>query len=386
MNRTLIIAASALLALAACDNEQQFHIDGSISEAEGKTLYFEATALDGIRMLDSVKLDKKGAFSFSHKRPDGPDFFRLRIGSQAINLGIDSTETVTIKAQLPTMATAYTVSGSYTCEKIKELANGQIALQQQISRLSAQQLPIGILRDSINHLVDDYKQHIRENYIYTAPGTAFAYYALFQRINGTQIFNPESDREDNRCYGAVATSWNMLYHHSLRTTNLVNLTRRGQRLLHQQERRQQPLQIPEEIIHEVTLLDLALPDMYGHTHRLTDLKGKVVLLDFTVYQNEASPARNMALRELYDAYRAQGLEIYQVSFDADEHFWKTSADNLPWLCLRDTEGSSAATYHVTSLPTYFLIDRSNSLYKRNTDIKDMSALRSEIEKLLKAEG
>ncbi len=382
MKKRLLIAASALFVLAACEDHPQFSINGSITGAEDQMLYFEGNTLEGIRSLDSVKLDKQGRFSFSHQRPDGPDFYRLRIGAQIINLGIDSTEHVTVNAQLPTMATAYTISGSATSEKIKELANAQMALQQQINSLTAQQLPIGLLRDSVDHLVQQYKRQIREKYIYSEPRTGSAYYALFQRINGTFLFNPDADRDDNRCYGAVATSWNMAYPHSLRTISLVNATRRGQRILHEQERRRNQF-IPDELVHEVTLLDLALPDMRGKLHRLTDLKGKVVLLDFTLYQNEASPARNMALRELYDAYCGDGFEIYQVSLDADEHFWKTSADNLPWLCLRDAGQQSALTYHVTSLPTYFLIDRSNSLYKRSSDIKDFAALRSEIEQLLK---
>ena len=57
------------------------------------------------------------------------------------------------------------------------------------------------------------------------------------------------------------------------------------------------------------------------------------------------------LRDLYDKYAAQGFEIYQVSLDADEHYWKTTADNLPWICVRDGNGiysSIAASYNAVS--------------------------------------
>lgn len=388
MKKHVIIAATSLvLALAACEKGgEQFQVKGEIAEAADKVLYFESAALDGIHVLDSVKLDKRGAFAFKHKRPDGPDFYRLRIGGQVINLGIDSTEVVTVKGALPSLATGYTVSGSVESEKIKELSAKQMALQEQIRQLAAQirqlvarQLPIGDFRDSVDRVVSEYKQQICRDYIYSNPRSAAAYYALFQRINGGQLFNPESSREDVRAFGAVATSWDMYYPHSLRTVNLHNIAMRGMK----STRKPVSTPIPEELVQEVTLLDLALPDLRGNTRRLTDLKGKVVLLDFTVYQNQASPARNIALRELYGKYAAQGLEIYQVSFDGDEHFWKTSADNLPWICVRDAEGSSAMTYRVTGLPTYFLIDRGNGLYKRNSDIKDADQLEAEIEKLLK---
>ena len=118
MKKHVIIAATSLvLALAACEKGgEQFQVKGEIAEAADKVLYFESAALDGIHVLDSVKLDKRGAFAFKHKRPDGPDFYRLRIGGQVINLGIDSTEVVTVKGALPSLATGYTVSGSVESE------------------------------------------------------------------------------------------------------------------------------------------------------------------------------------------------------------------------------------------------------------------------------
>ena len=381
MKKHIVIAASSLvLALAACEERgEQFQVKGEIAEAVDKVLYFESAALDGIHVLDSVKLDKQGAFAFQHKRPDGPDFYRLRIGGQVINLGIDSTEVVTVKGTLPSLATGYTVSGSVESEKIKELSAKQVALQEQIRQLAARQLPIGDYRDSVDRMVNTYKQQICRDYIYENPRSGYAYYALFQRINGGLLFNPESSREDVRAFGAVATSWDMYYPHSLRTVNLHNIAVRGMK----NTRKPVSTPIPEELVREVTLLDLELPDLRGNIRRLTDLKGKVVLLDFTVYKNQESPARNIAMRELYNKYAAQGLEVYQVSYDTDEHFWKTSADNLPWICVRDAEGASALTYRVSNLPTYFLIDRGNGLYKRNSDIQDAAQLEAEIVKLLK---
>lgn len=372
-------AISLALALAACEEKgEQFQVKGEISKAESKTLYFESAALDGIKVLDSIKLDKNGGFDFKYKRPDGPDFYRLRIEQQVVNLSIDSTETVTIKGSMPSLATNYTVEGSTESAKIKELSTMQMDLQKQIRQLAARQLPIGDFRDSVDRMVSSYKLQVCKEYIYNTPRSSSAYYALFQRINGTPLFNPENSREDVRAFAAVATSWDMFYPHSLRAINLHNIAMRGMK----NTRKPVTTPIPEELVREVTLLDLSLPDMRGTNHTLTDLKGKVVLLDFTVYQNQASSARNIALRELYNTYAQQGFEIYQVSFDTDEHFWKTSADNLPWICVRDTEGTSSITYRVTDLPTYFLIDRSNGLYKRSSDIKDIDQLKKEIEALL----
>ena len=73
-----------------------------------------------------------------------------------------------------------------------------------------------------------------------------------------------------------------------------------------------PLDIPADKIQEASIIDIPLMDIKGTVRHLTDLKGKVVLIDFTAYGSAESGARNLLLREIYDKYASQGLEIYQV--------------------------------------------------------------------------
>ena len=115
---------------------------------------------------------------------------------------------------------------------------------------------------------------------------------------------------------------------------------------------------------------------------LTDLKGQVVLLDFHIFALEDSPARIIMLRELYNKYHAQGLEVYQVSLDPDEHFWKQQTEALPWISVRDADGVGSQRlmlYNVQAVPDFFLIDRGNNIVSRAATIKDLEA---EIKKLL----
>ena len=136
------------------------------------------------------------------------------------------------------------------------------------------------------------------------------------------------------------------------------------------------LDIPQEVIQETGVIDISLRDMKGDMRKLTDLKGKAVILDFTIYQTAVSATHNYLLLDLYKKYADQGLEIYQVSLDADEHYWKTTADNLPWICVRDANGiysSVAASYNVKTVPTLFLINKNNELSARGETIKDLEA-------------
>ena len=158
----------------------------------------------------------------------------------------------------------------------------------------------------------------------------------------------------------------------LRSRNLYNMVIKGMK--NTRTPRQQTMEIPEDKIKEASIIDIQLKDLKGNTRSLTDLKGKVVLIDFTVYNNAMSAAHNLALRELYNKYASQGFEIYQISLDGDEHFWKTSADNLPWVCVRDANGaysSYISLYNVTNLPSVFLVNRNNELSARGENIKDL---------------
>ena len=131
---------------------------------------------------------------------------------------------------------------------------------------------------------------------------------------------------------------------------------------------------PQITVQETGVIDIPLRDIEGTTRHLTELKGKVVIIDFTIYQSAVSASHNYMLRDLYDKYASQGLEIYQVSLDADEHYWKTTAANLPWICVRDGNGiysSYATAYNIQNLPTLFLMNRTNELVARSETIKDL---------------
>ena len=369
----------AALFLASC-TEKKFHLSGNIDNANDSLLYFENMSLNGPVTVDSVKLGKDGSFSFDEKAPENPEFYRLRIANQIINIAVDSTENITIKASYPTMSSQYDVKGSSECDKIKELALMQMNLQTQINALiNNPNIPYQAEGDSIQRLLNAYKNTVKLQYIYKEPMRAYAYYALFQTIYvGNQtalIFDPRSRKEDVQVFAAVATSWDTYYPGSERGKNLHNIAIEGLKNVRiiQAERNQT---IDANKVNTSGIIEVALPDNKGNIRKLTSLKGKVVLLDFHAFASKGSTARIMMLRELYNKYHAQGLEIYQVSLDPDKHFWKESVSALPWICVHDENGANsafAAQYNVQTIPTFFLIDRQNVLQKRDAQISDIDA-------------
>ena len=376
--KKIFFMALAAIALGACNSEPKFKVEGEVSGADGKMLYLEASALEGIVPLDSVKLEGDGSFHFKQVRPVSPEFYRLRVDDKVINFSVDSTETVLVKAPYTDFDTAYTVEGSPNSSKIKDLTLKQMKLQDNVNALlqSVQAHKIGadVFEDSLASLLKNYKDEVKISYIFAAPNTAAAYFALFQKLNNYLIFDPLNNKEDIKCFAAVATSLNNYYPDADRSKNLYNIVIKGMK--NTRTPQQKVVEIPEEAISETGIIDINLRDMKGNTRKLSELKGKAVIVDFTVYQSAVSATHNYMLRDLYDKYAAQGLEIYQVSLDADEHYWKTTADNLPWICVRDGNGiysSIAASYNVKNVPSVFLVNKNNELSARGESIKDLEA-------------
>ncbi len=378
---TMTAVAAVAISFCACGKEK-FHINGNITNANEKTLYFENMSLDGVVIVDSVKLNEEGAFSFAEERPEAPEFYRLRIENQIINLSVDSTEAITVKAAYPTMAVQYTVEGSENCNKIKELSLRQIGLQQQVMAIQENAtMGYEATADSINRVVERYKDDIKRNYIFKEPMKAYAYFALFQALGNQLIFNPRANKDDIKVFAAVATSWDSYYPNAVRGQNLHNIAIEGMKNQRIVDRRNN-MQIDASKVNVTNIIDIALPDNKGITRKLTDLTGKVVLLDFHVFATKESPARIMKLREVYDKYHAQGLEIFQVSLDPDEHFWKQQTAALPWVSVRDPQGIESELmlqYNIQAIPTFFLVNRNNVLHKRDAQMKDLD---KEIQSLL----
>ena len=384
MNNIFKVAAVILAAMtaASCSNNK-FNVEGQIANASDSVLYFENVGLEGIQVLDSVKLGGDGNFAFRGDPTEAPEFYRLRIADQIINVSIDSTETVQIKAEYPGMAANYTVSGSDNCEKIRELTMKQMDLQAKAIAIQQNTaLGVKVIGDSIQSLINIYKDDVMKNYIYKEPNKAYAYFALFQTIGQWLIFNPRTEKEDIRAFAAVATSWDTYYPHAERGQNLHNIAIEGMKNQRIVAAQNQDIELDASKVSEAGVLDIALTDNKGQMRHLTDLKGQVVLLDFHVFAMDESPARILMLRELYNKYHAQGFEVYQVSLDPDEHFWKQQTAALPWVSVRDADGVNSQRlmlYNVLSIPDFFLIDRGNNIVTRAANIKDLEA---EIKKLL----
>ena len=363
----------------ACKKNAEFTVKGVVSDAAGEVMYLENVGVSSVTRMDSVKLTSAGEFQFKQPRPAYPDFYRLRLNNQLINFSVDSTETISLVADAETFATSYTIEGSEDAKAIKQITLAQVDANQVIQRLR-KEYEEGLLADTlyaseIKKASAAYKE-VALKYIYSAPMSAAAYFALFQQIDGMLFFDLY-DAADSKAYGAVATSLDRVYPESPRAKHLHNLALQSIKVIRSKNQKSAPSELANVKTNEVGFMDIELPGLKGESVKLSEVAaGKPTLICFTAYSLEWSPALNMALADFYAKYHKQGLEIYQISLDDDSHFWKNAASNLPWVCVRDPQSvysQVAALYFVRQLPAFFLLDSKGTLVQRIEEPKQLEA-------------
>lgn len=355
MKNQLSLIFVGFIVLVGCTKQPTFTISGTLTNADDKTIYLEHTALLGTTIVDSCHIDTDGNYSLEAPAPTYPDFYRLRVGSRSLPLAIDSTEHVQVSASLDSLPYTLNINGS------------EVSAQMAQLRASARTATREVLREQTQKI------------ILANPRSLVAYYALFLKQNGLPIWDM-ADPSDRRLYQAVATSYNLWMPEYNRTKALYNQVleyMQAERSLRSQLAAQQLIADSEN-----AFLDITLPDAKGQMQSLSQYRGKVIVLDFSSTEMEQYVAYNFELRELYNQYHKQGLEIYSVGIERNLLAWEEATENLPWLTVRalDNEITEVLTrYNVQSLPTLFLFDKEGNVQGRYTDF---TALEADINKYL----
>lgn len=356
-----------LLMVAGCSKrEEQFRVEGTISESEGQTLYLEYQGLAGTELLDSTVLQRKGSYRFEVPLPEYPDFYRLRLGKQVIPFAVDTLpSTTTINGDSRNFATTYSVEGNLPSSQIREvwlaLLDANVGLAKLEGAMKEHPELYVAQRDSI---FDRYKE-VARRYIYSNPQSAVAYFALFQQVDGNLVFNPY-DKTDSKAFAAIANSYHTFQPENPRTKHLYDLALRSIAVVRQQERDSVPEvrdtdRLKAAGVKETAFIDFTLPDTKGREVRLSSLvEERNVLLAFSTMEANWSANFNRVLLELYNQYASREVQIVQVGLDSDRHIWISATRELPWLNLQDREGSYSKLvgyYNLYRLPSLFLITK-----------------------------
>jgi peroxiredoxin len=130
-----------------------------------------------------------------------------------------------------------------------------------------------------------------------------------------------------------------------------------------------------------------LTDTNGKSVKLSDYKGKVIILDFWATWCPPCRAEIPNFVELQKEYGKQGLAVIGVSLDQGgvagvADFAKAQGINYPIVMgnqdVADTYGG------IQAIPTTFIIDKDGNIAARHEGFTDKSEFEAEIKKLLPA--
>lgn len=374
-NRTYILFVA--LIVISCNREEKFEVTGTISNAKGEMVFLEEVVLNENEVIDSARLKSSGSFKLIG-RTDHAGFYQVRVNKKIINMVIEPGERVTIESDFNELPLRYEIDGSDGSVLVQKL---NMKMHETKTRLDSIELvyknlaennPDSPLLDSLSviyeQVIDSQKRH-NIVFILNFYDNLASLYALYQQLDDqSYLFNKNRDIQ----YYKILTDSLTKYHpNSPQVRALQNNTKDLLASLN----RQRALKLIEGV--DPSVPEIALPNTSRDTVRLSDLKGKVVLLSFWASWHAESVNENLRLLDIYKKYHDKGFEIYQVSLDKSYENWIQAVrfNEIPWINVSDLsypDSYTAKIYNVQQLPTDFLLnDKQDNILGRNLTIAEL---------------
>jgi peroxiredoxin len=362
-NRSIVFAFAAVFALGlySCKDKTAFTISGTIENA-GKTNKVYLIGMDSSRasLIDSTAIDGEGKFAFKHAAPYA-DIYKLRIGGSIFDLIAQNGDQIGFKTNLSDSTHAFEVSGSDDSEKMKEFNKISNIYTEKNTKLyneyQAKAEQIGKESDSLNT----------------------AYMPLFQKNvtdYGNEVLKFAQDNKKSLAgFYAVISVDPMKYEPQLIAyADDIKDKFKGNvsvEMFVKQMMAIKPVSVGQKAP------DFTVNGLDSKLVKLSDYKGKYVMIDFWASWCVPCRQENPNVVKLYNAYKDKGLNILGISLDTEKADWQKAIydDKLTWKHASDLQrfdGLVEKTYHIEAIPSNFIVDPQGVIIAKNITGADLA--------------
>ena len=356
-------------ALAGCGEDDKVVIKGSFGEGQDGVVYLDQSDVDRSTVIDSAVI-KRNRFKFSTALT-GPEFLQVRLNNNDfVGLLASPGEEIILDFGSSPLVMNYTVSGSSGSELVRGLDQYLFATKVKLDSLtklytglSDEELAVqgpGLEKAYVDAVEAQRKHNIE--FILENITSLASIKALYQRIdeNTYVLYQPR----DLQFLKIVSDSLSVKYPVSKHVRALKeNVTSELNRMYIDRL-----TSMATEVNPAKT--DPVLPDPQGKMIRLSSLRGKYVLVTFWATTSEDCLAELSALKSIYSLYHSKGLEIYQVSLDADATRWRNVVkfEEIPWISVREEDPGNPAyamAMNISRVPSNLLFDPEGNIINTN---------------------
>lgn len=362
MKKIGLLGVLALGILVACKDTTKFTIKGTLKNAvPTHKVFLYAFTNNEMKAVDSTNVSDKGEFQLSYSNAEA-NFYRISNGTGDYILIAKNGDAIKFEADVRDEAQNYEVSGGEDADKMAELnklkhkyqsklaeinndfkkkleasPDKRQALMEELSPVYSKTM--GELNEAIAKFAADNRKSL----------TSFYAISMVDPMGNDKILVDYAEKVDASL---------------LKNPMVKSFVERTMKLKAVQVGQPAP--------------DFSIPSVDGKsTIKLSDFKGKYVLLDF--WASWCAPCRqeNPNVVKAFQKYNSRNFTILGISLDKDKAAWEKAIkdDNLNWSHggeLKDFESQVAQLYQIEAIPSSFILNPEGKIIAKNLRDKELA--------------